>query len=532
MYRIVIADDEQYIVQLIRQLIDYEALNVEVIGEAADGASAFELVRSHKPDILITDIRMPCLDGLALIDRIRECAFPTSIIAISGYRRFDYAYNALKYGVHDFIVKPINRKELNDSIAKAIQRLGRENVTEHYIETVRQQINVNASQLRRKLLEDCIQGTFAMDNLAEINCAYATKLVDGHYTGVAIRLEIPQEITGDSLVVCKCFEKLDSVLQSFADEYMFHFLDRSALLVGLINTRHEQTPQLMRCIKRIFELLGITLDVYTHVHITIGVGPFVQDVCEIADTVRMAILCSRIKCILGAQRIYPSAEYLSANWKMSLTSAQIEELRQLLESGQEGIIAGWMSRVFSKSEDYYRKYPLQALSLGDSVLDNFRMLCHMQGISIREELLLSAYAAINHSESYLDYFQQIARFMNAVGQEDRRTRMQRNNYPIECAKSYIAEHLGEPFRLEDIAKKTLLTPSYLSVLFKKEMGETISDYTQKLRLEKAKALLRTTNLNINEISIQVGYTDSKHFSKVFKKVLGVRPKEYRKMYSW
>ena len=141
------------------------------------------------------------------------------------------------------------------------------------------------------------------------------------------------------------------------------------------------------------------------------------------------------------------------------------------------------------------------------------------------------YASLNR-ESYLDYFQQIARFMNAVGQEDRRTRMQRNNYPIECAKSYIAEHLGEPFRLEDIAKKTLLTPSYLSVLFKKEMGETISDYTQKLRLEKAKALLRTTNLNINEISIQVGYTDSKHFSKVFKKVLGVRPKEYRKMYSW
>lgn len=532
MYRIVVADDEQFIVQLIRQLIDYEGLNVEVIGEAADGNAAFELVRSQKPDILITDIRMPCLDGLQLIEQIREHALPISVIAISGHRRFDYAYNALKYGVHDFIVKPINRKELNDSIAKAIQRLGREDSSNQHIEHIRQQIDIGSANLRRKLLEDCMQGNISGANLAQINRNYATKLIPGDYTGIAIRLDMPQQITGDSLIVRKCCETLDNALRSFADEYMFHFIERDASFLGLINTRHEQASQLMRCIKRMFEMLGITMDVYTNVRITIGIGCVAEHESRIADSVRMAAMASRIKCILGSQRIYHSADFASENWKAVLSAAQIEDLRLLLESGRTNGIKEWMSTVFNKSEDYYRKHPLLALSLGDSVLDNFMTLCRMQEIPIREELMLSEYASINRSACYQDYLQRITAFMEKVREEDRRMRMQRNNYPIECAKNYIAEHLGEPFRLEDIAEKTLLTPSYLSMLFKKEVGETISDYTQKLRLEKAKTLLRTTNLNLNEIAAQVGYTDPKHFSKMFKKMLGVRPQDYRKMYSW
>lgn len=532
MYRIVIADDEQFIVQLIRQLIDYEGLNVEVIGEAADGNAALELVRREEPDILITDIRMPCMDGLQLTEKIRELALPTSVIAISGHRRFDYAYNALKYGVHDFIVKPINRKELNDSIAKVIHRLGRENDAGRHIEHIQRQMDIRSTHLRHKLLDDCMQNACLRRGISEINRDYAVSLVPGHYTGIAIKLDMASELTGDSLIVRKCRETLDNCLRSFADEYMFTFMEQEALFLGLVNTRAEQTPQLMRSVKRLFEMLGITLDVYTRISITIGIGPSKADVEDIPDTLRMAAMSSRIKCVLGPQRIYYSDEFDSKDWNTNISAAQAEHLRQLLESGKADDIPAWMHQVYNRPEEYWRRHPLQALSLGDSILNTFQALCRIQEINIRRELMLSEQAAIIRCGSFQDYLQRIEGFIRNVLEEDRRMRTQRSNYPVECAKAYISEHLAESFRLEDIAEKVMLTPSYLSTLFKKEVGETISDYTQRLRLEKAKNLLRTTNLNLNEIAAQVGYTDPKHFSKMFKKMLGVRPQDYRKMYSW
>ena len=129
MIRIVIADDEQFIVQLICSLIDREALGVEVVGTASDGRGALEMTLEKKPDILITDIRMPCMDGIELIEHLRREGASTSVIAISGYKCFDYAYNAIKYGVEDFIVKPINKKELNASIPKNHRASAREKRT-------------------------------------------------------------------------------------------------------------------------------------------------------------------------------------------------------------------------------------------------------------------------------------------------------------------------------------------------------------------------------------------------------------------
>lgn len=533
MYRIVIADDEQFIVQLVRQLIDYQQLNVEVIGEASDGNTALELLTTLKPDILITDIRMPYMDGLQLIEKIREHKLPISVIAISGHRRFDYAYNALKYDVHDFIVKPIGRKELNDAIAKVVHYLNRKSQDDHHIEHIRQQMNISAVQLHRKLLEDCLQGSLNGNTLAQINQNYAASFLPGQYTGIAVRLDMSQEITSESLIVRKCREVLDNFLHDCADEYMFHFIDKEALFSILVNTRPEQTSQLTRNIKRMFELLGVTMDVYSHVNITIGVGSTVENIVGIPGTLRMAIMNSRINCVLGAQRIYSSSEFaIEKNRNQHISTVQTKELTQILEFGRINDVSSWLYSVFSCSEEYYRKHPLEALSLGDSILDTFQTLCRIRGINIDEDILSHEYAFINRCGTLQDYLQHIICFMQKVLEEDYQLRVQRNNYPVECTKNYVAEHLGESFKLEDIAKHTMLAPNYLSTLFKKETGETISDYTQKLRLEKAKNLLRTTNLNLNEIAAQVGYSDPKHFSKLFKKTFGIRPQDYRKMYSW
>jgi two-component system response regulator YesN len=198
MFKIAIADDEPFIVKLIRQLIDCEGLGVEIVGDASDGVAALNLVREKRPDILITDIRMPSMDGIELIEEIHKNALNVRVIAISGHRRFDYAYNALKYGVEDFIVKPIKKKELNDSIHKLLRRLDGGDEIPRTLKSLERQVQRGAARLREKLIDDCLAGVLRARSLEEINEAYMCRFEPGHFTGISVRLDFPHAFLEDS----------------------------------------------------------------------------------------------------------------------------------------------------------------------------------------------------------------------------------------------------------------------------------------------------------------------------------------------
>lgn len=532
MFKIAIADDEPFIVKLIRQLIDCEGLGVEIVGDASDGVAALNLVREKRPDILITDIRMPSMDGIELIEEIHKNALNVRVIAISGHRRFDYAYNALKYGVEDFIVKPINKKELNDSIHKLLRRLDGGDEIPRTLKSLERQVQRGAARLREKLIDDCLAGALRARSLEEINEAYMCRFEPGHFTGISVRLDFPHAFLEDSPVASKSRDAIAECMGDFASEYVFSFSARGSALCGVVNTRSEQTRQLVRKIKRLFEKLAMTLDFYASIPITIGIGTIVSDPAEIADSVRAAAVSVRIKCILGAHRIYYSEEHDRDNLGVQLSGAQIEGLRALLDENRPEQVADWLESVYRKPEHYYREHPIEALALTDSVLSSLAALCRMQSIAVSSDDLDFGRAEIERSASLPEIVERVGALIRRVMEQDRSARAQRGNFPVERAKAFIAEHLCEPFRLEDIAESIMLSPAYLSSLFKKETGENLSDYIQRLRLEKAKGLLRSTHLTIQEIASRIGYTDAKYFSKLFFRMTGARPQDYRKMYAW
>jgi two-component system response regulator YesN len=532
MFRIVIADDEPFIVKLIRQLIDCEGLGVEIVGEASDGAAALKLVREKKPDILITDIRMPLMDGIELIEEIHQDALPVRIIAISGHRRFDYAYNALKYGVEDFIVKPISKKELNDSIDKLLRRLKGEEAIPRELKSLERQVQRGAARLREKLIDDCLAGRVEARSLEALNEAYLCRFEPGHFTGVSVRLDFPQELGEDSPVASKSRDAIAECMRDFASEYVFALSARDSGFYGVVNTRPEQTGQLVRRIKRLFEKLTMALDFYANIPITIGIGTIVSDPAEIADSVRAAAVSVRIKCILGAHRIYYSEDYDRENLGVRLSGAQIEALRSLLDENRPERVAEWLESVYRKPESYYQDHPIEALALTDSTLSSLAVLCRMQSISVAGEELEFGRIGIERCASLPEIVERVGALIRRIMERDRNQRIQRGSFAVERAKAFIAEHLVESFRLEDVAESVTLSPAYLSSLFKKETGENLSDYVQRLRLERAKALLKSTNLTIQEIAAGVGYADAKHFSKLFSRMTGARPQDYRKMYAW
>ncbi|MEG1515507.1 MAG: response regulator [Clostridia bacterium] len=528
MYRLVIADDEQFIIQLIRNLIDAQRLGIEIVGEATGGVMAFEMVETLHPDILITDIRMPCVDGLMLIEKIRAKKLPVSVIAISGHRQFDYVYNALKHGVEDFVVKPINRKDLNDALEKICLKRQSETATSTQLRDMEQTIKSDASALRACFIADCLSGTLQDMPLARINEAYRFDFEPGEFIGIAIRPDIA--ISDSAAIIGRCKNVIEQNLRSYCIDMEIIFDE--GLFVGLLNTRMEEAVHLIGKIKKLFETLTLTLEVYD-ASFSIGLGAHVKRIQDISLSVCEARASARSKCVMGAQRIYQSEKQDIQHMNAQLSATQVDRLRVLMETGAPGAgIEVWLGEVFDKSEDYYRENPIEALALVDSATLNFQKLCDMREISVDASATRRWLCEMENARSFAQMRACLATYITKTMEMDYNLRLQRELYPVKRAKAYIADHLSSSLKLENIADSAMISPGYLSTLFKKETGEAISEYILQLRLDEARRLLRDTSLNIGEIAGRVGYTDPKHFSKMFHQQTGSRPMEYRRLYSW
>lgn len=525
MYKIVIADDELLIIQLLEKLIDYERFSVQVVGTATDGMSAWMLVKELKPDILITDIKMPCMDGLELIEHINQSNTPVSIIAISGYRRFDYAYNALKSGVEDYLVKPISKKDLNEALEKVCAMLAARNPgSEADAESGRKGV----AQTRSALIADCFAGKERAESLEEINARYMVSFQPGCFAGLAIRIDPAHSDGIYESIHSRCADTLRENLKDLC--WDMEFSAAEGYYCGVVNMSAGSVAQFLRRLKALFENLHVSLDGYGAVAISIGVGEIVSEGAKIAPSLRQAKDCARVKCILGGNRIYFSENLSWEGANAQLLPVQIESLRKVLEVGRTEQLQAWLDGVFSKPMDYYAEHPLEALSLIDSAIGNFFMLCEMLAIPIDDGAKEDCAERMNCVRGLNEAVGCMQAFMQHVVQTDRKNRAQRSSYPVQRAMEYIQDKLNVQMRLEDIAEYVMLSPNYLSMLFKKETGQGISDFILQLRLERAKLLLRTTSLNISQIAEKVGYQDARHFSKLFRKMTGIQPKDYRKMY--
>lgn len=529
MYKLIIVDDEPYIVQLIEKLIDYDRLHIQLVGATSDPANALELIREYAPDILITDMRMPCMDGLALIEHINQSNLPISIIAISGYRRFDYAYNALKGGVEDYLVKPISRQELNNALEKVCRRLGNFQDERDFRLKMEEEAERNARQHRKQFILDSLANRAHADAISQIERDYSLHLVQGYYAGIAIRIDLPGPANHEAPLLQNCQKKIVELMGEICAEMEFVQIDE--LFCGLINTSAEATHQLLRRVKILFENLSLVLEPYEKGSISIGLGSIISECKQIPSSIAAARTSADVKCILGGNRIYYSEKLDWKNAKCQLLPVQIESLRKIMETGGADQLRHWLNSVFCKSASYYMEHAIEALSLIESVLHNFAMLCNMLGTLSDPSLKKIHHQRIHQGDNLTETVERLHDFMYQVVQADKNHRMQRDSYPIQCAKEYIVNNLNKPLALKEIAAHVMLNPNYLSKLFKDETGEGISDFILQLRLEEAKRLLRTTNLNISQIADCVGYQDSKHFSKLFRKAVGIQMRDYRNMYS-
>lgn len=523
MWKVVIADDEKLICRLIEALVDWPALGMEVVGKAENGLAALSMVRELRPHLLITDIRMPGCDGLELIRQARELDPELEIVIVSGYAHFEYAQTAIAYGVGNYILKPVNQEELNKTLQKIALRL--EERESHGPGGDGEADRPSPQRLRETLIRELLAGKreFTQEELAR---DYCLQLQDGLLQPFFLKLDLNHAELGDparAIIRQKVEEAFQTILLPICTQGAMYLHDLAGY--GLLVYPPQERERVRRGLRELLNRLEANKSLFGAVEFSAGLGSCIQDPRELADAMDAARLAAEERIIEGRGRIFEEVPPDSGvprqallNHYTKLVDHALEVLdEEALGMAREGLRAGIASEpkirgreVLELILDAGKIFALRA-GEGNEAIQLFQHRCGHQG---RPELL----------------FQELERLHTETLQALRERKESENARPIRLAKQFVQENYRRNITLEDVCGAVGFSPAYFSALFKKETGEGFSKYLTQVRIDRAKELLRETDMPVAEVCEAVGYNDRKHFTQLFHKMTGVNPAEFRRLY--
>lgn len=532
MYRVVIADDEPKVSQLIKNLIEWERLGLEHIATAHDGIAALELIKKHQPDIVITDIRMPGYDGIELIKYTKELYPDIDFIIISGYQYFDYAHNAIKYGVKDYLLKPLNKNEINTTLAKMIEKYSERSRQEmHRMEDVKRLKNEFVQGIYFK--SDV--GTLKDVDLQRLNQDYNMKLAEGCFQAIIIKPDFefqPNNQEMMKMLLGKISKIAEENLKCICCELLWLLLEDRIYIIA--NYKAGEKKQFRKALNNIIDECHLFRDVFKNLMITVGLGNAQTSLEYIDQSTEEAREALTDRLVTGGGKIsqYNPELHLKKSVETMITFERRRKLAGLVEIFDAAQIRGWINEVEAellKLPGISGQFVMDTINdILESILYGLKNQANVKAIDkglineFREALLMqnSIRAAFEITNRYIGkMLQQIA--------EDRKNE---SNRPIKEAQKYIGEHYASAVTLEEVSALIGFNATYFSTLFKKETGMNFLEYVTIARIKAAKQLLSDSRKSILDISHEVGYGDFKHFTKQFKKVTGLTPSEYRKLY--
>lgn len=537
MIKVIIADDEEKICQLICKLVDWEKIEMQVSAVVHNGIDALEAIERIQPAVVITDIRMPGLDGLEMIRKAKMVSAQSEFVIISGYRHFEYAKNAIKYGVRDYLLKPIRKSELTD----ALDRIRKE-----YLERSNRLSQEEQNRISIKNSLDKLRGAFFSDILFRkskskeelipeiLNKEYHYHFQPGCFQIIVIKIDSSDEWLQESCSYMqdKFFRTTELYLQIKCFDYEIVFRDNYCYMI--LNYQEDEKKEIRRVLKGILNELCLQKDILENMNITMGAGLVKEKVKDIHNSMKTAMWAIEQRIVLGVNKIIDgedtslneiadSTVFYEFNKKMTEGLERLDQelvknaLRYLKESlkKKENVTGHEIMQMSKEAINLYlfvmRK---NKLLIRDGNIFFDRCVKQIENIGHAEGI----YAYVNRTITE-SYRQVIA----DKEQEDKR--------PIREAKRYIEENYAKTVSLEVVGDYVGFNAAYFSSLFKKEAGCTFLEYVTETRMKKAKEMLKETNLNVSTICEEVGYSDVKHFTKSFTKYTGLKPNEYRKIYS-
>jgi len=535
MIKVVIADDEVKVCQLIDFLVDWKTLNMEVAAIVHNGVDALEAIKRERPDIIITDIKMPGCNGLELIEKARVLRPDMDYIVISGYKQFEYAQKAIQFGVSNYLLKPIDQAELNHTLKKMQQRYLKRNEQLADEERLEEYEQENRTRVRKAFFEEItFRRRLPEQDLDILYCneKYAYQFRPGMFQTAAIKIDGIHEQTEKNQIFIenKLVHELEQRLKVCFDwDYIL-----GEGIYYLVFNYSRDVKDIKDVMNQILQDLIPQRNVFKNFQVTIGLGE-AQDTPEVfLKGFKVAKWAVDQRLLLGTNQVIEGEEKRSNSFvdsyifrdfnKVFFEAIEIQDIDGIyraIDQLEERLLGrkettGYEILQMCKEAVNVYMFALKKLELPAAGAEAFFRQFHIE---------IHNCGSAEETFAYLK--ERIVESIVSIVAEKQTLETK----PIRVAKSYIAEHISEPISLDHVSDAAGFNTAYFSTIFKKETGVTFSEYLLGRRMELAKELLRDTNQSVACICEAVGYSDVKHFTKNFTKYTSLKPKEYRKLYS-
>ncbi|MFE5323342.1 response regulator [Paenibacillus sp. NPDC056579] len=519
-----LVDDEINIIRNLQKVISWEAMQLELVGMASNGAMALELAQEHNPDLILSDIRMPVMDGITMLQRLREQGFQGEVIMLTGFQEFDYARSAIKYGAKDYIVKPIDYEELQQVIERLAGELrskfaGRERDSNRW----KQLSGIAYEKVLLDALMNCPAGIsrqlLDVGSIKWNNTRFILYVIDlDDYSQLTVQDERERRLVHFAVRNVLQEVLLDdcpdySVLQTREGEW--------CLLAAEERSPGKPSGQLRHWAERMQQ----AVERYTRLSVSVGVYPASLSLEELSGAYRSAKQAMRLSLqakhieIIGERA--EAVHSVSSFWTMAdglvaaLLQGDQEKAHELLER---------LLRELAEPSSLQAEPMLHFLSI--------HLLREMRSVGIlTAEQEQTLWLELNGSRHIKLLVQTIYRIASECANGSAGNSRKSIELLMACAKDYIHRNVTRDLGVEELACHLGISTSYFSQLFKQHFEETFVEYVTRQRIELAKTLLSSSGKSVTQIGKLVGYAERRYFTKVFHKHEGMSPSEYREYLS-
>lgn len=532
MFKMILVDDERMERTYMKKCIDWQSLNIQVCGEADNGEEALEVCSKIKPDIILTDIKMPVMDGLEFSVRVKDILPEVKIIFISGHEDFEYAKTVANLNAFGYILKPFRIQDVIDVVKKVVNICDEDFKKDVERTRLLSILQENISVLKESFIREFLDGTKQIENIWGRVEYLDIQFKKGLYGVILFEIDdIGQLYTNlkeedRQIFSINLLQMVRHTIKQYSYGEVIKISDAQyvALLSGEPNVEDfdESMFQVAEKAKEKAETQGIS--------ITIGIsttGKSIEAIHKMYQQVQKAI---EYKIYDHKGEIIYINDLPFATQKQSIDFNQFDkEFIEYLKAGNKEKINDLLDSTFDRllvshnvSTAYLQNLCISIISMSMRFL--IEINCTFEEIFGERDMVWNK---LMRFETISDIKQWMKNIFSYMVDNVNAKKKSKNQLIVEQVKEIINERYGEELTTKELSKKIFLSPNYIGAIFKNETGIGFLEYLTQVRMEEAKVLLQDINLKIYEVAEQVGYNNTPYFSTVFKDFMGFAPKEYR-----
>jgi two-component system response regulator YesN len=524
LYRVLLVDDEPFVREGIKQLINWEECGFILCGEASNGEEALEMLESLSPHVIITDIKMPVLDGLELIRRVNEeMVKKVKFVILSGYNEFHFAQTAMRYNVKNYILKPIDEDELS----QILRRIYKEITSEMRLEKEHALgIDAMVSRTIKKIIkgegdQELYQQAMELLQIHRDEPIHYITIEQDYYKNTLYELE-PMELEDRGYHIRQLL--IDVIGERNArnlyeeEDFRYGIITNARILEPYHGSIQELVLKIREKINREAQL-----------NVSIFVGERVRGLKALKKSYKSSLVAMNYRFYKGENSIifYNEIQRIPFNYDLKEV-LYFSVLVEAVENNKTKEIYTQVDTIFRKLVELFLAPEIIQVYLNNFALEIMKIITQMDG---NVDELIEEFSVLNMDIDKItinELKEVLTRFCVKGAAYIKTLRSRQSIGTIAKVEDYIRQNFRDDITLKGIAEKFYMNPVYLGQLFKKTFGIYFNDYLHNLRVEEAKKLLRRTEMKVYEIAEDVGYRDTDYFVSRFVKVVNMTPSQYKK----